>query len=124
MSRIVAGQQADVRRTICQSYLRSLTWEMATRSGWDPEMMVNQDFSGEECPNDPVWRQAARLRRCAFYLLVEILHVGKADMAHAIGISRQAVHKGVAAVEAERDRDPQFDALMQGMVDRMKATMR
>jgi hypothetical protein len=82
--------------------------------------MLGQDFS-EESPNDPVWRQAARLRRCAIYLLVEGMFGGKrAPIAHAIGITRQAVHKGVAAIEAERMRDGAFDAMMQAAIVDLK----
>lgn len=113
--------EPEERRTLCQSYLRKITRELARQSGWDPDLMLNQDFSSENT-NDPVWLQASRLRRCAIYLVVEGLFEGKrAPVARAVGISRQAVHKGVAAIEAERMRDDAFDKKMQSAIDEMKA---
>ncbi|MCK1407640.1 hypothetical protein [Bradyrhizobium sp. 76] len=105
--------EPEERRTLCQSYVRKVTRDLARQSGWDPELMLNQDFSSENT-NDPVWLQASRLRRCAIYLVVEGLFSGKrAPVARAIGISRQAVHKGVAAIEAERMRNSEFDKKME-----------
>jgi hypothetical protein len=46
--------------------------------------------------------------------------LGKANIGRAIGVSRQAVHKSVAAIEAERDRDADFDELMGGMMLQVK----
>lgn len=119
LNRLAAGAEADPRRTICQALLRLVTAEFARRAGWDAALMLSQSFEAER-PQDPVWLQAARLRRCAIYVLVEGLMIRKAQIGHAVGCSRQAVQKAVAAIEQERERDPQFDALMQTMMDTVK----
>lgn len=114
-----AGEAAAEKLSLCQAYLRSITVQLATKTGWDPELMLSQIFTAENT-NDPVWLQASRLRRCAVYLLVEGLNLGKANIGRAIGVSRQAVHKSVATIEAERDRDAGFDSLMSGMMLQVK----
>lgn len=120
MNQLAAGRAAQKSETLCMIALRLVTEKMAIGSGWDPQLMLSQNFEAENS-NDPVWLQASRLRRCAIYLLVEEMRaVGKAEIAHAIGITRQAVHKGVAAIEAERERDPAFHTLMQGVVATLK----
>lgn len=110
-----AGEAPAAKLSLCQAYLRSITVQLAVKTGWDPELMLTQDFSSENT-EDPVWLQASRLRRCAVYLVVEGLRLGKADIGRAVGVSRQAIHKSVAAIEAERERDAAFDALMSGMM--------
>jgi hypothetical protein len=119
MDALAAGETTSQRLSLCQAYLRTITVQLAEKRGWDPELMLLQDFSSENT-NDPVWLQASRLRRCAVYLLVEGLDFGKANIARAIGVSRQAVHKTVAAIEAERDRDREFDGLMASMMLQVK----
>ncbi|MGX9389780.1 hypothetical protein ACWX0K_10860 [Nitrobacteraceae bacterium UC4446_H13] len=119
LDRLTAGADTEGQRTLCVALLRVVTAEFARRAGWDAALMLSQSFE-EERPQDPVWLQAARLRRCAIYVLVEGLMIRKAHIGHAIGCSRQAVHKAVAVIEQERDRDAQFDALMQTMMDTVK----
>jgi transcriptional regulator with XRE-family HTH domain len=115
LDRLSAGETSTAKLSLCQAYLRSITVQLAVKTGWDPELMLTQDFSSENT-EDPVWLQASRLRRCAVYLVVEGLRLGKADIGRAVGVSRQAIHKSVAAIEAERERDAAFDALMSGMM--------
>lgn len=119
LDRLTAGAAPDVQRTLCVALLRVVTAEFARRAGWDAALMLSQSFA-EERPQDAVWLQAARLRRCAIYVLVEGLMIRKAHIGHAIGCSRQAVHKAVAVIEQERERDPAFDTLMQTMMDTVK----
>lgn len=114
-----AGEAPAEKLSLCQAYLRSMTVQLAIKTGWDPELMLSQNFAAENS-NDPVWLQASRLRRCAVYLLVEGLNLGKANIGRAIGVSRQAIHKSVAAIEAERDRDAIFDGLMSTMMLQVK----
>jgi hypothetical protein len=117
LDRLAAGEEPDIRRTMCMALVRFLTWHVAGLVGVDPDQVLACDFSHER-PTDKVWLQAARIRRCAVYLLVEgpRLRVGAATVAAAIGQKRQAVHKAVAAIETERDRDPEFDALMRSLM--------
>lgn len=72
---------------------------------------ISCDFSAEK-PNNPEWAAGARARRLAMYVLCNVLSVGKAGLAKAIGCSRQNVAQAVAAVEAMRDDDPRVDALL------------
>lgn len=111
LDRFAAGETPARRLTVFESYLRTLIRQLAVQAGWDPELMLSQDFSSENT-NDPVWLQASRLRRCAVYLMVEGKLCSKADIARVIGVSRQAAHKTVAAIEAERGRDERFDSMM------------
>lgn len=111
LTQISAGEDPATRKTLCMAMVRFLTVHVARLVGVDPEQVLAQDFSKER-PTDKVWLQAARIRRCAVYLVVEGLKVGAAAVAGAIGQKRQAVHKAIAAIEAERDRDGEFDALM------------
>jgi hypothetical protein len=120
IGRIRAGQEAAMERTIIQSFVRILTWEFSEKGGWDPQEMLAQDFSSEKT-NDPVWLAGSHMRRCAIYIVVEVLGVGKAKLANAIGLTRQAVHKSVAAIECKRMDDEVFDLHMQAAVERAKA---
>jgi hypothetical protein len=119
LDRFAGGVTPPKRLTIYESRLFDLITQLAGRVGWDPELMLAQDFSSENT-NDPVWLQASRLRRCAVYLMVEGMKCSKADVGRLIGVSRQAVHKSVAAIEAERDRDPGFHVLMSNMMLQVK----
>jgi len=121
LNRLAAGAAADDRRTLCQMMLRLVTAQFSRAAGWDPAQVLAQDFSKEAAT--PVWRQAARMRRCAIYLLVEGGGIGKATIGHAIGITRQAVQKAVAEIEAARDGDHAFDALMQTMMVQLKGDL-
>jgi hypothetical protein len=117
LDRLAAGAEPDMQRTLCMALVRFLTWHVSRLVGVDPTQVLACDFSHER-PTDRVWLQAARIRRCAVYLLVEgpSLRVGAATVAAAIGQKRQAVHKAVAAIETERERDPEFDALMRSLM--------
>jgi DNA-binding XRE family transcriptional regulator len=119
LDRFAGGITLPKRLTIYESRLFDLITQLAMRSGWDPELMLAQDFSSENT-NDPVWLQASRLRRCAIYLMVEGMKCSKADIGRLIGVSRQAVHKSVAAIEAERDRSEIFHELMGSMMLQVK----
>jgi hypothetical protein len=115
LKRLAAGGQLDEPRTLCLALIRLATVQVARGIGVDPHLMLAQDFS-QERPTDRVWLQASRIRRCAVYLLVEGLDIGKAEIGAATGASRQAVHKTVMALEAERERDGEFDALMRALM--------
>lgn len=115
LDRFAGGITLPKRLTIYESRLFDLISQIAVRRGWDPELMLSQNFAAENS-NDPVWLQASRLRRCAVYLMVEGMKCSKADIARLIGVSRQAIHKSVAAIEAERERDEAFHAFMGTMM--------
>lgn len=119
LDRFAAGETTARRRTFSESYLRNLATQLAVKTGWDPELMLTQNFASENT-NDPVWLQASRLRRCAVYLMVESKLCSKADIGRVISVSRQAIHKSVASIEAERERDSAFDELMANMMLQVK----
>lgn len=119
LDRFAGGITPTKRLTIYESRLFGLITVLALRVGWDPEQMLSQNFDAES-PNDPVWLQASRLRRCAIYLMVEGMGCTKADIGRLIGVSRQAIHKSVAAIEAERDRSETFHELMASMMLQVK----
>ncbi|MBR0700159.1 hypothetical protein JQ599_09630 [Bradyrhizobium diazoefficiens] len=126
MERLQAAMSGKSRpaahsRTVVQSYLRRLIRDFARQQGLDPEAVVNQDFSSE-CTNDPTWLLGSQLRRYAMYVLVEGLLDGqRAPIAGAAGISRQGVHKAVAAIEQKRMSDDAFDQWMQREIDNVRA---
>lgn len=70
------------------------------------------DESRHSSPEDPEWVRAARARQCAFYLAHVEFSVGFADLAAAVGSSKQRVHKAVRRIEDLRD-DPDLDALLE-----------
>jgi hypothetical protein len=121
LARLAAGEETDDRRTLCQVTLRVVTAYMSIATGWDPELMLSQDFSVER--PTPIWLAASRMRRCAIYILVEGGGIGKATIGHAIGVTRAGVHKTVADIEAARMKDGEFDALMQRMMAQLKGYM-
>lgn len=59
----------------------------------------------------PQWLAALRIRRHAIYLAVTALNLHQAELAHALGLKRQTVHRLVHLVENERD-DPSTDAIL------------
>jgi len=68
------------------------------------------DFSVEK-PNSPEWLKLARLRRIMIYLLTVEMQVPNADLARAIGCSRQNIKQARDAVEQWRD-DPATELLL------------
>lgn len=119
LDRFAGGVTPTKRLTIYESRLFDLISQLAIKTGWEPEVMLSQNFAAENT-NDPVWLQASRLRRCAIYLMVEGMKCSKADIGRLIGVSRQAIHKSVAAIEAERDRSEEFHELMATMMLRIR----
>jgi hypothetical protein len=119
LAQLAAGGAASEPKTLCMVLLRVLTAQMARSIGADPAKILGQDFRAENT-NDPLWLQAARLRRCAIYLMVEGVEIGKAKIGAALGLTRQAIHKCVVNIEGEREADPEFDRLMQSMIEIVK----
>ncbi|MEW6256553.1 MAG: hypothetical protein AB1592_11400 [Pseudomonadota bacterium] len=130
--RILGGQSAPQRRTIVK-LTRALdrlagtvppapppavvaaTWRAAVLClchaiGAEPALAL--DASGHSSPEDKAWMRAARARQLAFYLVHVELGVGFAELAAAVGSSKQRVHKAVRKVEDLRD-DPEIDALIE-----------
>lgn len=70
------------------------------------------DETRHSSPEDQDWVRAARARQCAFYLAHVEFSVGFAELAAAIGSSKQRVHKAVRRIEDLRD-DPELDALLE-----------
>lgn len=115
LNRLATGEKANAPRSLTETMTRMLIAHMAREAGLDPAVVLATDFETQK-PSDAAWLQAATFRRAAVYLMVEGLGVGKADMGHVLGISRQAVHQSVAAIESERDRDDEFDRKMRSMM--------
>ena len=115
LNRLATGEKADAPRSIIEIMVRMLIGHMAREESLDPAAVLSTDFETQR-PSDAAWLKAVTMRRAAVYLMVEGLGVGKADMGHVLGISRQAVHQSVAAIEAERDRDDDFDRHMRSMM--------
>lgn len=60
----------------------------------------------------PTAIEAGRLRRLAIYLAAVELEVGNAEIACALGLTRQGVHKARGMIEALRD-SPAIDGLLE-----------
>lgn len=114
-NRLATGEKADAPRSLFEIGIRMFTADLARQVGADPVKVLAANFETENT-NDPEWLQASRLRRAAIYLMVEGVGIAKADAGHALGITRQAVHKAVAVIELERDRDNNFDRIMREMM--------
>jgi transcriptional regulator with XRE-family HTH domain len=96
---------------VIKSYLLTVMRWLAEKTGHDPEIICEQDFSAER-PNIPIWLAAARLRRMAMYILTVELQIGNAELARAIGCSRQNVKQARDSVEDIRAA-PHLDALLE-----------
>jgi hypothetical protein len=59
---------------------------------------------------DPVWKEAARVRQLAYWITSSIAGFKQAEVARAAGVTKQAVHEGIKAVED--DTDPVMMAAM------------
>lgn len=97
---------------LLQGRLRTLLALLAADTGDDAKVVLATDFSRQR-PQDKGWLAAARLRRFAIYLIVVEEDVRMADMARAIGISRQAVKQTVDEVREWRLDEPDVDALLE-----------
>lgn len=111
LARHSGGEKPEAARALCAVTIRLMTAHLAREIGADPSKVLAANFDAENT-NDPDWLQASRLRRAAIYIVVEGVRISKADVANAIGVSRQAVHKSVAKVELARDENQDFDRLM------------
>jgi transcriptional regulator with XRE-family HTH domain len=65
----------------------------------------------------PVWVQQQRVRWEAIYLLNTVFGVQQADIAKALGVTRQAVQQAVRAIEASRDGDLDADFPLDAALD-------
>lgn len=83
---------------------------LATRLGYDVDLMLRQDFSAER-PQNETWLRASHLRRYAMAVLAVDLDLGNATVARALDCSRQNVDQARRFVENARE-DQRVDAAM------------
>jgi len=74
-------------------------------------LVIATDFTSEK-PRDPAWLAAATIRRLAMYLVTVEFEVTNADLARAIGCSRQNVHQARKSVEDMREQDAGLEAVL------------
>jgi hypothetical protein len=99
----LAGAPRKASPAMILAFYRALMALLARETGADPDLMLAQDFSSEK-PNNPVWMQAARLRRIAIYITaVELAIDSNAEIGRAIGCTRQNVSQARAQVEDLRE---------------------
>lgn len=82
----------------------------ALSSGNDPAAAIGTDFAVQR-PLDRQWLAAARVRRIAMYVLVREFDHSRADVARALGCTRQNVAQAVEDIELAAE-DPDFAALL------------
>lgn len=71
-------------------------------------------------PRDLNWLAAMHVRQVAIYVLNTEAAVRGADLAKALGVSKQAISKTLKAMEDKRD-EPAFDALLNRVHELMNA---
>ena len=99
---------------------RQVSSEEGVKRALGPEMMVKAlgILAARECGIDPASRQVAPL---GYYLAVTAGDVKQADLARAMGCSRQNIHKALPAIEDIRE-NPVIDAALEritGMIGRV-----
>ena len=111
LARLNAGERQQTEGALTRSY-RHMVGLIAEWSGVDVAgaQAIAFDFSKEK-PSSPDWIAAARVRRLAMYVLAAAGE-RKADVARAIGCTRQNVMQAVSAIEALRASDAFVDTLL------------
>jgi hypothetical protein len=88
--------------------------DVARRRGVPCDGPISLDF-GYNSPRDPAWLAMAQVRRLAMYVLAVEFDIANADIARALGCSRQNVKQARDAAERWRDEDPAADALIEAI---------
>jgi len=83
---------------------------VAHARGRTPDFVLASD-PGKRATADPVWREAAQLRRWAIYIANQYLNLPQAELARAAGMSKAAVSYAMNDVEDERG-DPELERLL------------
>jgi transcriptional regulator with XRE-family HTH domain len=96
-------------RSYGQNLYRLVVTYLARFSGFDvaTAQAAAFDFKTQK-PQDPEWLALARLRQLAIYVVSVEMQVGNAELARAIGCTRQNVFKARNVVEDRRDLDPRL----------------
>lgn len=112
LSRLAVGDKASVPATMMVLY-RYLVGGIARESGVDvpAALAIASDFSSEK-GRSVEWSALVRPRRLAIYLLASEFALGNANVAKAIGCTRQGVGKAIAEIEALRELDKVVDQLL------------
>ena len=104
--------------SIVGSLFNSMAVMVAITAGFPIDQMLQVD-PHRNTPKDLNWLAAMQLRQVAAYLVVTTHNIRGSELAGVLGVSKQAVSKQLARVEAMRD-DPKFSALL----DRMDELLR
>ncbi|WP_407155194.1 hypothetical protein [Bradyrhizobium sp. STM 3557] len=114
------GEAKPVKpRGIISGFHRLVVGLCADALGADRDAVLATDMSKQR-PQNPQWLRAAQIQMMATYITAVELEVGNAELARALGQSRQAVQKARNRVEDLRD-DAAIDAALvrvAGMVRR------
>lgn len=101
LARIQRGDRHHDGQQAAAAYRLALA-TVARKMGADPRLVLEADPS-KRATADPVWLQAAKVRRVALYIANVYLNVPQAELARAAGMSKAAVSIAMNEVEEMRD---------------------
>ncbi|MBX9773663.1 MAG: hypothetical protein K2Y71_04540 [Xanthobacteraceae bacterium] len=111
LQRAVSGRRRPCPPPVLAHFFWTVAGLFGEAYGLEPSAVFDN-------PRDPRG-DAAKCRRLATYVLTVELCVTNADLAVALGQSRQNIHKGRNIVELRRD-DPAVDALIERVTARAR----
>lgn len=110
--------QAARPRPVVKAFHRLVMIEIARAQDFDVAVLLATDFSVQR-PHVPDWLAASRIQSMALYITAVELEVGNAELARALGVSREAVRKARNKIEDLRD-DAAIDALLNRVAQQVR----
>lgn len=96
---------------VVKGFHRLVMIEIARAQDFDVAVLLATDFSVQR-PHVPEWLAASRIQSMALYITAVELEIGNADLARALGVSREAVRKARNKIEDLREEGNAMDALL------------
>ncbi|EKS26705.1 helix-turn-helix domain-containing protein [Afipia felis] len=96
---------------VVKGFHRLVMIEIARTQQIDIETVLTTDFTVQR-PHAPQWLASSRVRLMAIYITAVELEVGNADLARALGVSREAVRKARMKIEDLREADHAVNDLL------------
>ncbi len=119
LKRAIASDKVVAPMPLLAALHRMAMTVIATELNENVARLMAQDFSVER-PTSAEWLRASEVRRFAIALVLDIVDVRGAELGHALGLTRQAVHKALRFVDNARAGDEKLDAL----ITRLAASLR
>ena len=100
---------------------RSLVVICAERMGRDPLQVQNTETRAKRVANKE-WLANVHCHFVARYLLCQVFAVRQVDLARSLGVTRQAMQQGIAAVAEREETDSAFAAMLAALSDQLVGT--